>query len=100
MHRLPKPSDSFVNLTHPDDLKDDDIKLRVRRLAMTEVGKARRKPKTRRERNEIVLELRQSSEGIPSIERFGGGTIDPFSPFPIKLDETARELLANGRCTC
>jgi hypothetical protein len=99
MYRLTKSSDSFVNLTHPDDLKDEDIKLRVRRLAMTEVGKARRKPKTRRERNEIVLELRQSRNEIPIIERFGGGKIDPFSPFPIKLDDTARELLANGRCT-
>jgi hypothetical protein len=97
MSQLTKPGYSFVNLTHPHGLKDEDIQLRVRRLAMAEVGKARRKPKMRRERNKIVLELHKSTEEIPVIERFGGGRMDPFSPFPIRLDDSARELLAGSR---
>jgi hypothetical protein len=87
---------SFVNLKHPDDLKDEETQLRIRRLAMTEVGRARRKPKTKRARNEVVLELRTSNENPPDFDRFGGGSIDPFSPYPVVLDESARVLLANS----
>ncbi|CAG5158171.1 uncharacterized protein ALTATR162_LOCUS5020 [Alternaria atra] len=86
---------NFVNLKHPDDIKDEGTQFRIRRLAMAEVGKARRKPKTRKERNEIVLELRNSTEMHSSLERFGGGQIDPFSHYPIELDDSDRALLAN-----
>jgi hypothetical protein len=89
---------SFVNLKHPDDLKDEETQLRIRRLAMTEVGKARRKPKTKRARNEIVLEFRNPAEKQPDFDRLGGGSIDPFSPYPIDLDDSARGLLAHSGC--
>ncbi|RMZ68228.1 tachykinin family [Pyrenophora seminiperda CCB06] len=85
--------DRFVNLQHPDDLKTEEMQLRIRRLAMTEVGKARRKPKTKRARNEIVLEFRDPS--CVTIDRFGGGQFDPTNPYPIELDDSARALLAN-----
>lgn len=96
MDRSTKPSFNFVNLTHPDDLKNEETQLRIRRLAMTEVGKARRKPKTKRARNEIVLEFRNLSESRVDIDRFGGGQLDPFNPYPIELDDSDRALLANG----
>ncbi|KAF2192000.1 hypothetical protein K469DRAFT_719066, partial [Zopfia rhizophila CBS 207.26] len=60
MDRSLKPTFSFVNLSHPNELKDEEMQLRIRRLAMTEVSKARRKPKTKRERNEVILEFRAS----------------------------------------
>lgn len=98
MDRSTKPSFNFVNLTHPDDLKNEETQLRIRRLAMTEVGKARRKPKTKRARNEIILEFRNPSESRIDIDRFGGGQLDPFNPYPIELDDSDRDLLANSRC--
>jgi hypothetical protein len=98
MDRSTRPSFNFVNLTHPDDLKDEETQLRIRRLAMTEVGKARRKPKTKRARNEIVLEFRNPSESRANIERLGGGQLDPFTPYPVDLEDTDRALLANSRC--
>jgi hypothetical protein len=98
MDRSTQRSFSFVNLKHPDDLKDEETQLRIRRLAMTEVGKARRKPKTKRARNEIVLEFRNANEKQPDFDRFGGGDIDPFSPYPIPLDDSVRVLLANSGC--
>ncbi|KAF2245891.1 hypothetical protein BU26DRAFT_541941 [Trematosphaeria pertusa] len=94
MDRSAKPAFNFVNLSHPDELKDEETQLRIRRLAMAEVGKARRKPKTRRERNEIVLEFRTPAGSPSSIERLGGGEVDPFSAYPIDLDETGRGLVA------
>jgi hypothetical protein len=92
------PNFHFVNLKHPDDLKDDAMQLRIRRLAMTEVAKARRKPKTKRERNEIVLNFRQPADNQLGIERVGVGNIDPFCSYPIELDDSVRRLLANGEC--
>ncbi|KAL6704519.1 hypothetical protein ACN47E_008148 [Coniothyrium glycines] len=97
MDHATKRTFNFVNLNHPDDLKDEETQLRIRRLAMTEVGKARRKPKTRRERNEIVLELRSPHEKPvdTGIERLGAGLTDPFSTYPVDVDDSGRILLAN-----
>jgi hypothetical protein len=80
---------SFVNLTHPSDLKNEETQSRIRRLAMTEVGKLRRKPKSKKARSEIVLSLR------PDFDRLGAGSIDPFTCYPITLDASSRSLLAN-----
>jgi hypothetical protein len=99
MDRSTKPSFNFVNLTHPDDLKNEETQLRIRRLAMTEVGKARRKPKTKRARNEIVLEFRNPSGSRLNIDRLGGGQLDPFAPYPVELDDSDRALLANSMYT-
>ncbi|KAH7075765.1 hypothetical protein BKA63DRAFT_512323 [Paraphoma chrysanthemicola] len=96
MDRSTKPSFHFVNLTHPDDLKDEETQLRIRQLAMTEFAKSRKKPKARREHNEIVLEIRPTPDNNqPHLERIGGGSVDPFCAYPIELDDSARNLLAN-----
>lgn len=100
MDHSSKPSFNFVNLKHPDDLKDEETQLRIRRLAMTEVGKARRKPKSKRGRNEVILELRNTVREQPDIDRLGGGRIDPFGRYPVELDDEARALVANSKCTC
>lgn len=90
MDESAKPIFNFVNLSHPDELKNSETQLRIRRLAMTEVGRARRKPKTKRERNEIVLEFRKPA----TIDPLGGGEIDPFSAYPIDMDNDSRGLVA------
>lgn len=97
MDRSAKPIFSFVNLSHPDELKDEETQLRIRRLAMSEVGRARRKPKTKRERNEIILEFRKPAATPATIERLGGGEVDPFAPYPVDLDETSRALIASSK---
>lgn len=91
------PSFNFVNLTQ---LKDEETQTRIRRLAMTEVAKGRRKPKTRRGSSETVLEFRDPTGG-PSIptrfDRLDGGEVDPFTSYPINLDATSRALVANSK---
>lgn len=99
MDQSSKPSFNFVNLKHPDDLKDEETQLRIRRLAMTEVGKARRKPKNKRGRSEIVFELRNTTRKEPGIDRLGSCRLDPFGRYPIELDDAARALVANSECT-
>ncbi|KAJ4346443.1 uncharacterized protein N0V89_010372 [Didymosphaeria variabile] len=95
MDRSAKTIFNFVNLSHPDELKDEETQLRIRRLAMSEVGRARRKPKTKRERNEMVLEFRKPAATSATIDRLGRGEVDPFTPYPIALDETSRALVAS-----
>ncbi|PVI04305.1 hypothetical protein DM02DRAFT_625013 [Periconia macrospinosa] len=96
MDKSAKTVFNFVNLTHPNELKDEETQLRIRRLAMTEFGRTRRKPKTKREKNEIVFEIREPPAEQPPvpIERFGAGAVDPFTAYPIELDDTSRELVA------
>ncbi|KAF2871136.1 hypothetical protein BDV95DRAFT_573351 [Massariosphaeria phaeospora] len=95
MDRSSAPSFNFINLSHPDELKDEETQLRIRRLAMAEVGKRRRKPKTRRERNEVVLEFRDPVASRIGIDRLGAGELDPFIPYPVDMDESSRSLIAN-----
>jgi hypothetical protein len=101
MDRSTKPAFNFVNLTHPDDLKDAETQHRIRRLAMTEAMKARRKPELKRVRNEtVVLKFRDPDTKVPNVDRFGGGNTDPFSAYPVPLDESSRALLAHSRHYC
>ncbi|KAF2021286.1 hypothetical protein BU24DRAFT_404313 [Aaosphaeria arxii CBS 175.79] len=90
-----KPAFNFITLSHPDDLKDKDTQKNIRRLAMAEVGRSRRKPKTARAKNEIALQWRKEDHPLPpgDFDRLGSGTIDPFTQFPIELDDTARALV-------
>lgn len=96
MDQSAKPIFSFVNLSHPDELKDEETQLRIRRLAMSEVGRVRRKPRTKRERNEIILEFRKPAATAATIDWLGGGDVDPFTSFPIDLNETSRALVASS----
>jgi hypothetical protein len=100
MKQSDDPGFNFVNIQHPDDLKDGETQLRIRRLAMRQVGKARRRPKNKRGRNQIVLELHSTPQPPASIEYLGSGRIDPFIRFPIELDDGARALLANSKDQC
>ncbi|ORY19314.1 hypothetical protein BCR34DRAFT_472425 [Clohesyomyces aquaticus] len=98
MDKSMKPNFNFVNLTHPDELKEEQMQLYIRRLAMTEVGRKRRKPRTKRARNEIILEFHSPARRqgtIPDFDRFGGGEVDPFTAYPIDLDKSSRALVAN-----
>lgn len=100
MDKSSQPRFNFVNLTHPDELKDEETQHRIRRLAMTEVGKARRKPKTKRARNEIILEFRSPPRGQHNrtdFDRFNGSSVDPFAAYPIELDESSRTLVVNSQ---
>lgn len=96
MDHSAKPIFNFINLSHPDELKDEQTQLRIRRLAMSQVGRARRRPKTKRGKNEIMLKIRKPMESPATIDRLGGGNIDPFAAYPIDLDETSRALVASS----
>ncbi|KAL5394411.1 hypothetical protein PMIN06_001583 [Paraphaeosphaeria minitans] len=95
MDRSAKPSFNFVNLSHPDELKDEQTQLRIRRLAMSEVGRARRNPKTKPAKNETLLKFCKPVVRPAAIDHLGRGDVDPFALYPIDLDETSRALVAS-----
>ncbi|KAF2125502.1 hypothetical protein P153DRAFT_348731 [Dothidotthia symphoricarpi CBS 119687] len=95
MDRSTRPSFNFVNLQHPDDLKDEETQLRIRRLAMREVGKSRRRLNSNRKGNELTTDIYNRREDRLDFDRFSSGSIDPFGPYPIQLDESSQALLAN-----
>ncbi|PSN65017.1 hypothetical protein BS50DRAFT_555338 [Corynespora cassiicola Philippines] len=52
---------TFINLSHPDDLKDKDTIDYIRSSAMTNFGKLRKKRRPRSAKNQIVFEIREAS---------------------------------------
>ncbi|KAF2014737.1 hypothetical protein BU24DRAFT_220586 [Aaosphaeria arxii CBS 175.79] len=65
---------TFINLSHPDDLKDQDTIDHIRSSAMTNFGRQRRRRKKKVAQDEIVFELQAPNAAGPS--RAGPATTD------------------------
>jgi hypothetical protein len=86
---------AFVNLSHPDDLKDQATIDYIRCSAMSNFGRQRRKKRPKREKNQIVFELRPAENAVTSpqtMSRVGLETLDPFYSMPFKLDAYMSKL--------
>ncbi|KAI0193420.1 hypothetical protein EV127DRAFT_424982 [Xylaria flabelliformis] len=88
----------FVNVGRPGDEKKHATK--VRRHVMKDIGKSRRKPKTRSETTiarDVLVAAPEPSSGSPSA--YGQAAVSPLDEcrlgnvvFPIKMDEERRSL--------
>jgi hypothetical protein len=90
---------TFINLSHPDDLKDQQTIDQIRCSAMTNFGRMRRKRKPKRERNQIVFEVRppeNNMTGPVTMSRVGLDTLDPFASEPFTMDPEASKLCSNS----
>lgn len=90
---------AFVNLSHPDDLKDQATIDHIRCSAMSSFGRQRRKKKPKREKNQIVFELRPADPtetNLQAMSRVGLETLDPFYSLPINLDASMSKLCTNS----
>lgn len=120
-----KPAFTFVDLSNPQNAKDASTRKVIRQQAMRDVGLSRRKARKKRGAIEVAIdesalaamisqagpvrhgddegEISQAGpvrdgedEGeISPYQLLGGGEMDPFLPYPIPLDKSARELVAN-----
>lgn len=105
-----KPAFQFVDLSNPDNANDPATRRVIRQQAMRDVGLSRRRPRKKRgvtdvPINDSILESITSHAGtsqdlqyqpeISPYQLLGGGEIDPFLPYPIPLDNSTRELVAN-----
>ncbi|CAO2655763.1 Nn.00g045660.m01.CDS01 [Neocucurbitaria sp. VM-36] len=89
---------TFINLSHPDELKDENTISRVRRLAMAHVGKARKIRNTHNNRFQDVFELDQPRRSLPetiALSRVGLDTLDPFASYPFNMGSHASQLCDN-----
>lgn len=72
----------------------------IRRHAMKDIGRQRRKPKKKRF-IEVPIELRTdftaSVDLVPAPKpAIGGGGVHTFFPIPVELDHVGKALLANS----
>ena len=95
-----EPRFTFVNLSHPDELKDENTISRVRRLAMAHVGKARKIRNTHNKTFHNVFELDQPECSLPdtiALSRVGLETLDPFASYPFNIGSHASNLCDSCR---
>jgi hypothetical protein len=101
MDESTKQNFTFINLSHPDDLKDQNTIDHVRTAAMTNFGRKRRKPKVGKEKNQMVFEVRTPETvvaGPASLSSYGAERLDlvTFGRNCI-LDPRTRQILENGQ---
>ena len=92
---------TFINLSHPDDLKDQDTIDHIRCSAMTNFGKLRRKRERKGPKNQIVFEVRPVSDVQSKAEVLSSEGVDTFSPLivnPIERDILTSKSMNNRKC--
>lgn len=94
----------FIMVSSPGEAVPAETRTRVRRHVMRDIGNARRRPKKKRGVTKIPLEFFTPQISTAStvenertfdwtICRLGVGELDPFLPFPIEIDDSARKSL-------
>lgn len=96
------PEFTFINLSHPDDLKNQDTIDQIRCSAMTNFGRLRRKRKPKRESNQIVFEVRPPGSVMTdpvALSRVGLESLSPFESAPYDMNPEASRLCASSEST-
>ncbi|KAH7132329.1 hypothetical protein B0J11DRAFT_223623 [Dendryphion nanum] len=89
---------TFINLSHPDDLKDQNTIDHIRCSAMTNFGRIRRDRRAKSAKNQIVFELKepeQTPTNVASSSRIGLETHDSFISSPFTTQTSASRLGGN-----
>jgi hypothetical protein len=92
---------TFINLSHPDDLKDQDTIDHIRCSAMTNFGKMRRKRERKGPKNQIVFEVRPVNDVQSKSEVLSSEGVDTFSPLivnPMERDILTSKSMNNRKC--
>jgi hypothetical protein len=91
---------TFINLSHPDEMKEKKTIGLVRSTAMTHFGRVRKVRNRRKDNNILVFEL-QPPEHVPpdasALSRVGLETLDPFASFSFPVNAYASRLYTNCR---
>lgn len=95
-----EPRFTFINLSHPDDLRDQNTMRHVRKSAMKHSGKTRKMRYPKRGSLQLVFEL-EVPDFVPSdavaLSRVGLETLDPFACCPFALDNYASGLCRSSK---
>ncbi|KAF2105256.1 hypothetical protein BDV96DRAFT_608395 [Lophiotrema nucula] len=97
MANPPNTTFTFINVSHPSELKRQEMVDHIRCSAMTNFGKMRRKRRAKAQKNEIVFELQASEEvaAVVPMSRIGIDAADPFEAGHLKWDAEATRLMGN-----
>ena len=89
---------AFINLSHPDELKDQNTMYHVRHKAMMHVARARRMRNPKKTKLELIFEVQESHYAPPDaivLSRVGLETFDPFASCPFTFDAHASRLCSS-----
>lgn len=95
-----KPSFTFINISHPNELRDQEMLTHIRCSAMSSFGRQlrlKRAGKKKRKKNEIVFELREP--GLMPLSRVGVTAADPFDSTRLGWDAETTGLMTNSMLT-
>ncbi|KAF2664018.1 hypothetical protein BT63DRAFT_429553 [Microthyrium microscopicum] len=86
----------FISFNDPKNMSSSSSLSLIRRHAMKQIGKSRRRPRAHR-KLELVLDAQKmqthASPHIPKSWWLGAGPMDPFVKYPIDLGSKERELV-------
>jgi hypothetical protein len=88
-----KPVLTFINISHPEELKEQETINHVRCSAMSNFGRSRRGKAARRKQG-VVFEI--DVPRSPPMSRIGVDTIDPFDSTHLKWDAETTFLMTNS----
>lgn len=90
----------FVTFSDVDHMRDATAISRIRRHAMKDIGRQRRKPKKKRFIEvpiEVPIDSNARTDLAPAPKpAIGGGGVHTFFPIPVELDQVGKALLANS----
>lgn len=89
---------AFINLSHPNELKERGTLYRIRHKAMSHVGRMQRMRKPKKA--QLVWELQTSDfnlEGVAAFSRIGSETLDPFASCPFTMDAYASTMCCTSK---
>ncbi|KAK4508219.1 hypothetical protein PRZ48_001957 [Zasmidium cellare] len=89
----------FVTFSDVDQMRDATAISSIRRHAMKDIGRSRRKPKKKwliEVPIDVPIDFNAPVEVVPAPKpAIGGGGVHTFFPIPIELDQVGKALLAN-----
>lgn len=92
----------FVTFSDVDQMRDATAISSIRRHAMKDIGRSRRKPKKKRLIEvpiDVPIDFNAPVEVVPAPKpAIGGGGVHTFFPIPVELDQVGKALLANSMC--
>ncbi|KAF2172118.1 hypothetical protein M409DRAFT_17358 [Zasmidium cellare ATCC 36951] len=100
-NKAPKGPTSFqfVTFSDVDQMRDATAISSIRRHAMKDIGRSRRKPKKTRFVEvpiDVLVDFNAPTEIVPAPKpAIGGGGVHTFFPIPVELDQVGKALLAN-----
>jgi hypothetical protein len=97
MNRAIEPGFIFINLSHPDELKDQKMVDHIRCSAMMNYGRMKRTRQPHTEGHQIFVGVRAADN--PALSAVSIGVSAPFASHELDVDAKGSERRDDSECT-